>query len=85
MNLPTDKEMLDWLSGLNCASFEKHYHPFMDEWDEIEKNTGGYNGHIDLFTVESQHINNAPTLRHAIAEAMCKAQKAIQQKRTSDK
>ena len=75
-DLPTDKEMLDWLSGLDCASFEKHYSPFVCEWTEIEKITKGYNGHINLFTVESQHINNSPTLRHAIAKAMRKAKKA---------
>ena len=71
--VPTDSEMLDWLSSIGCASFERHYQAFVSERSELEKKTGGYNGHVDFFSEESQHLDNMPTLREAITRAMAKA------------
>lgn len=70
MKLPTDTEMLDWLSAGNGVSFEPHYQSMLSERTEEEQKTGGYNGRIDFFSEESQHLTNVPSLRVAIATAM---------------
>lgn len=71
-NKPTDKEMLDWLSDIHCASFKRHYEARKDRWTPEEERTCGCNGNVDFFSVESQHLSNIPTLREAIALAMRK-------------
>jgi hypothetical protein len=70
MKLPTDTEMLDWLSAGNGISFKRHRQSMLSERTEEEQKTGGYNGHIDFFSEESQHLTNVPSLRVAIATAM---------------
>lgn len=70
MKLPTDTEMMDWLSAGNGISFERHRQSMLSERTEEEQKTGGYNGRIDFFSEESQHLTNVPSLRVAIATAM---------------
>ena len=67
---PTDTEMLDWLEKQDCVKFDAHYNPMVEKWTKLERQTEGFNGHIDFFSIPSQHLNNVPTLREAIARAM---------------
>ena len=67
----TDTELLDWLESTeNGASFERHYEGFERYWTEKERETNGFNGNIDFFSIESQHLSNVPSLREAINLAM---------------
>lgn len=72
---PSDTEMLDWLSRQDCVKFEVHYNPMVEERTRIEKESGGYNGHIDFFSIPSQHLNNVTSLRKAVAMAMKRKKK----------
>jgi len=66
---PTDTELLDWLSNIHCASFERHYEPFTRE-RTVTKEGEGYTSSVDFFSIESQRLKDVPNLRVAIAQAM---------------
>jgi hypothetical protein len=74
-NLPTDTEMMDWLSKQSYITFEAHRQPEISKRTELEKLTEGYNGNVDFFSIPSQHLKDK-TLREAVSIAMkCQKEK----------
>ena len=70
--MKTDKEILDWLSSRLQVDIRQHYDPYirMEGNREIHGHAANISGRVDIFTLESQWIHDAPSLRDAVTQAM---------------